>query len=80
MQKLDGFAVMWVMPSPRCDWCSTESDRYEEGSPSHSDQPSQCMVFARDDMTITHQEADTMIIQQVTSVGAANILIVPDDT
>ena len=40
----------------------------------------QCVVFARDDMTVAHEEADTMIIQQVASVGAANILIVADDT
>ena len=38
------------------------------------------MVFARDDMTITHEEAGTMIIQQMAYVGAANILIVADDT
>ena len=31
-------------------------------------------------MAITHDEADTMTIQQVASVGAANILIVADDT
>ena len=31
-------------------------------------------------MTITHEEADTMIIQQVASVGAANVLVVADDT
>ena len=38
----------------------------------------QGVVFARDDMTVAHEEADTMIIQQVASVGAANILIVAD--
>lgn len=37
-------------------------------------------VSRRDDMTITHDEADTMIIQQVASVGAANVLVVADDT
>ena len=37
-------------------------------------------VSRRDDMTITHEEADTMIIQQVASVGAANVLVVADDT
>ena len=31
-------------------------------------------------MTITHGEADTMIIQEVASVGAANVLVVADDT
>ena len=31
-------------------------------------------------MTITHEEADTMIIQQVASVGAADVLVVADDT
>ena len=31
-------------------------------------------------MTITPEEADTMIIQQVASVGAANVLVVADDT
>ena len=31
-------------------------------------------------MAITHEEADTMIIQQVASVGAAHILVVADDT
>ena len=40
----------------------------------------QGVVFARDDMTVAHEEADTMIIQQLASVGAANILIVVDDT
>ena len=37
-------------------------------------------MFARDDTTVAHEETDTMIIQQVASVGAANILIVADDT
>ena len=39
----------------------------------------QGVVFARDDMTVAHEEADTMIIQQVVSVGAANIRTVADD-
>ena len=40
----------------------------------------QGVVFVRDDMTITHEEANIMIIQQVVSVGSANILTVADDT
>ena len=32
------------------------------------------------EMPITHEEADTMIIQQVASVGAAHVLVVADDT
>ena len=40
----------------------------------------QGVVFAIDDMTVTDEEADTMIIQQLTSVGAATVLIVADDT
>ena len=43
-------------------------------------QINQGVVSRRDDMTITHEEADTMIIQQVASVGAANVLVVADDT
>ena len=43
-------------------------------------QINQGVVSRRDDMIITHEEADTMIIQQVTSVGAANVLVVADDT
>ena len=31
-------------------------------------------------MTITHEEADTMIIHQVAYVGANNVLVVADDT
>jgi len=31
-------------------------------------------------MAITHEEADTMIIQQVAYVGATNVLVVADDT
>ncbi len=31
-------------------------------------------------MTITHEKADTLIIQQVASVGAANVLVVAHDT
>ena len=37
------------------------------------------VVSRRDDMTITHEEADTMFIQQVASVRAANVLVVADD-
>ena len=40
----------------------------------------QGVVFAKDDMTIAHEEADTMVIQQLASVGAANILMVAADT
>ena len=43
-------------------------------------QINQGVVSRRDDMTITYEEADTMIIQQVASVGAANVLVVADDT
>ena len=43
-------------------------------------QINQGVVSRRDDMTITHEEADTMIIQQVAYVGAANVLVVADDT
>ena len=43
-------------------------------------QINQGVVSRRDDMSITHEEADTMIIQQVASVGAANVLVVADDT
>ena len=43
-------------------------------------QINQGVVSRRDDMTITHEEADTMIIQQVAFVGAANVLVVADDT
>lgn len=38
------------------------------------------VVTRRDDMTTTHDEADTMLIQQVASVGVANALVVADDT
>ena len=37
------------------------------------------MCIVRYDYAITHGEADTMIIQQVDSVGATNILIVAGD-
>ena len=40
----------------------------------------QGVVFARDDMGVAHEEAYTMLIQQVTSVGAAIIIIEDDDT
>ena len=43
-------------------------------------QINQSVVSRRDDMTIAHEEADTMIIQQVACVGAANVLVVADDT
>ena len=43
-------------------------------------QINQGVVSRRDDMTITHEEADTLIIQQLASVGAANVLVVADDT
>ena len=43
-------------------------------------QINQGVVSRRDDMTITHEEADTMLIQRVASVGAANVLVVGDDT
>ena len=43
-------------------------------------QINQGVVSRRDDMTITHEEADTLIIRQVVSVGAANVLVVADDT
>ena len=48
-------------------------------------QINQCVVFARDDMTMTHDEEDTMLIQQVASVGTTNIqinvkVIMADDT
>ena len=33
-------------------------------------QINQGVVFERDDMTITHEEADTLIIQQVAYVGS----------
>ena len=41
---------------------------------------SQGAVSRRVEMAITHEEADTMIIQQVASVGAAHVLVVADDT
>ena len=43
-------------------------------------QINQGVVSRRDDMAITHEEADTMSIQQVASVGAANVLVVAYDT
>ena len=43
-------------------------------------QINQRVVSRRDDMPITYEEADTMIIQQVDSVGAANVLVVAHDT
>ena len=36
----------------------------------------QGVVSRRDDMTITHEEAYTMFIQQVASVGDVNIIVV----
>ena len=41
---------------------------------------SQGAVSRRVEMAITHEEADTMTIQQVASVGAAHVLVVADDT
>lgn len=40
----------------------------------------QGVVSRREDMAIMHEEADTMLIQQVASVGVANALVVADDT
>ena len=37
-------------------------------------QINQDVAFARNDMTITHGEADTLIIEQVDSAGVTNIL------
>ncbi len=31
-------------------------------------------------MAIVHKEVDTMLIQQVTSVGASNVIVVADNT
>ena len=41
---------------------------------------SQCAVSRRVEMAITHEEADTMIIQQVVYIGSAHVLVVADDT
>ena len=41
---------------------------------------SQGVVSRRVEMAITDEEADTMIIQQVAFVGAAQVLVVADDT
>ena len=38
------------------------------------------VVSKMEGMTITHEEADTMIIHQVAYVGANNVLVVADDT
>ena len=43
-------------------------------------QINQGVVSRKYDMTITHEEADTMIVQQVAPIGAANVLVVADDT
>ncbi len=40
----------------------------------------QGVVFARDDMTVAHENSDTTIIQQVDSIRAASIGIVADNT
>ena len=40
----------------------------------------QGVVSKMEGMVITHEEADTMIIQQVAYVGATNVLVVADDT
>lgn len=41
---------------------------------------SQGTVTRRGDMRITHEEADTIIIQQVAASGASEVLVVADDT
>ena len=38
------------------------------------------VVTRREDMSITHEEADTMIMKQMASAGAAIMLVVADDT
>ena len=38
------------------------------------------VVSRRENIIIMHEEADTMIIHQIASVGAANVLVVADDT
>ena len=40
----------------------------------------QGIVSRREDMAIIHEEADTMLIQQVASVSVANVLVIADDT
>ena len=42
-------------------------------------QINQCVMSRRDDMTITHEEAEPMYNQQVASVGDVNILVVADE-
>ena len=37
------------------------------------------VVISRKDMSTTQEEGDTIIVQQVTSVGAPNSLVVADD-
>ncbi|KAJ4918215.1 hypothetical protein JOQ06_000075 [Pogonophryne albipinna] len=43
-------------------------------------QISRGVVTRREDMSITHEEADTMIIRQIAYVGASEVLVVADDT
>ncbi len=38
------------------------------------------VAWKREDIAIKHKEVDTVLIQQVTSVGAANVLVVADVT
>ena len=38
------------------------------------------VLSQREDMTITHEEADTMLVQQLAFVGPSNAVVVPDDT
>lgn len=43
-------------------------------------QISRGVVTRREDMSITHEESDTMIIRQIAYVGASEVLVVADDT
>jgi hypothetical protein len=38
------------------------------------------VVIRRQDMAVTHEEANTIIIHQIVSVGASRVLVVADDT
>ena len=42
-------------------------------------QYNQCVVSRRDDITIEHEEVETMFIKQVASLGDVNILVVADE-
>ena len=42
-------------------------------------QINQCVVSRRDDMAIAYEEAETVFIQTVASVGDVNILVVADE-